>query len=41
MLRKILLLVIAMLSLSACGAGTASLPLAEGKPTLLFFSTDN
>ena len=41
MLKNILLLLLAVLGLSACTADTASLPLAEGKATLLFFYTDS
>jgi hypothetical protein len=34
-------LVAMLFGLSACSTGSASLPLAQGKPTLLFFYTEN
>jgi|GEM_PF-5326671 len=41
MIRKFVFVMMALLSLAACTADKASLPLAEGKPTLLFFYTEN
>lgn len=40
MIKNLLLILVAILGLTACTADTATLPLAEGKPTLLFFYTD-
>lgn len=40
MIKKLLLMLFAILGLAACTADTATLPLAEDKPTLLFFYTD-
>ena len=41
LLRLLSLLLAALLALTACGGASAELPLAEDKPTLLFFYTDN
>lgn len=40
MIKNLLLMFFAILGLTACTVNTATLPLAEGKPTLLFFYTE-
>ncbi|MDQ7026504.1 MAG: hypothetical protein Q9P01_18710 [Anaerolineae bacterium] len=41
MLKRLSLLILALLSLAACSSSQTQLPLAEGKPTLIFFYTEN
>ena len=41
MIRNLILMLFAIVGLTACTANPIDLPLAEGKPTLLFFYTDN
>lgn len=41
LLRYLWLGCLLILGVTACTSDTASLPLVEGKPTLLFFYTEN
>lgn len=41
MQKTIILILLAILGLTACSADMSAVPLAEGKPTLLFFYTEN